>query len=151
MTVKDHRGQISFPGGVQSPGDLDLLATALRETREEIGLASEEVEILGGLTPMATVTGYWVNAFVGLIPHPYDFRLNEQEVKSLLFFPLAGFCEAGRWNSGDYTYQGQSVRVCCWRHEGTVIWGATARLLLDLLARLGEIPFPGGVDAHCVD
>jgi len=151
MTVRDHRGQISFPGGVQTAADPDFLATALRETQEEIGLAPGEVEPLGALTPVATVTGYWITAFVGVIPYPHDFRLNPEEVKSLLLLPLAGFCVPQRWNSGDYTYHDRIVRVCCWKHQGTVIWGATARLLLDLLERLGENPFPGGKDAPCVD
>jgi 8-oxo-dGTP pyrophosphatase MutT (NUDIX family) len=151
MTVRDHRGQISFPGGVLSPGDPHLLATALRETQEEIGLAPEKVEVLGSLKPLATVTGYWVTAFVGLIPYPYDFLLNSGEVQRLLLLPLEGFCDPRRWNSGDYTYKGRIVRVCCWKQQQTVIWGATARLLLDLLARLGENPFPGEEDTPCVD
>jgi 8-oxo-dGTP pyrophosphatase MutT (NUDIX family) len=151
MTVRDHRGQISFPGGVHSSQDADLLATALREAREEIGLDPEQVEVLGGINPVATVTGYWITAFVGLIPYPYDFHLNSGEVERLLLLPLEGFCDPRRWNSGEYTYQGRMVRVCCWKHDGTVIWGATARLLLDLLQRLGENVFPGDQDVPCVD
>jgi 8-oxo-dGTP pyrophosphatase MutT (NUDIX family) len=151
LTVRDHRGQISFPGGVQAARDPHLLATALREAQEEIGLDPEKVEVLGSLKPIATVTGYWITAFVGLIPYPYDFHLNSLEVKRLLLLPLEGFCRPRRWNSGDYTYQDQTVRVCCWKHRGTVIWGATARLLLDFLARLGENPFPEGREVPCVD
>jgi 8-oxo-dGTP pyrophosphatase MutT (NUDIX family) len=151
LTVRDHRGQISFPGGVKSPRDPDLLATALRETREEIGLEPEEVSVLGGLTPVATVTGYWINAFVGRIPYPYEFRLNAREVKKLILLPLEGFCTPKRWSSGDYTYNEKTVPVCYWKYRGTVIWGATARLLLDLLHRLGENPFPEENDAPCVD
>ncbi len=151
LTVRDHRGQISFPGGVRSPQDPDLLATALRETREEIGLEPEQVEVIGRLKSLATVTGYWINAFVGLIPYPYEFRLNAREVKRLILLPLEGFCPPKRWSSGDYTYNDKTVPVCYWKYRGTVIWGATARLLLDLLRRLGENPFPGEDDAPCVD
>jgi len=147
MHLRDHQGQISFPGGVQDPGDQDLLATALRETEEEIGLAPEDVEILGMIAPLATVTGYWINPFVGLIPHPYDFRINHREVKRLLVFPLADFLPPARWSTGTYTYQGQDIQVCCWKHQDTVIWGATARLLLDFLSRLGEQP----LSHQCVD
>jgi len=147
MHLRDHQGQISFPGGVQDPGDQDLLATALRETDEEIGLAPEEVEILGTLSPVATVTGYWINPFVGLIPHPYNFRLNHREVKRLLVFPLVDFLPPARWSTGPYHYRGQNVQVCCWKHQGTVIWGATARMLLDFLSRLGEHP----LSHQCVD
>jgi len=151
MTVKDHRGQIAFPGGVRDPGDPNLLATALRETQEEIGLDPQVVEVLGSLKPIATITGYGVFAYVALIPYPYDFHLNRREVERLLFLPLEGFCEPGRWSTGPYTYRGRTTRVCYWRHDGTVIWGATARLLLDLLQRWGEDPLGGVGNDTCLD
>ena len=140
MHLKDHQGQISFPGGVQDPGDPHLLATALRETQEEIGLQPEAVELLGFLPPVATVTGYWINPFVGLIPHPYEFRVNHREVARLLCFPVSAFFPPERWSSGLYTYQGQTRRACCWKYQDTVIWGATARILLNFLDLLGEKP-----------
>jgi 8-oxo-dGTP pyrophosphatase MutT (NUDIX family) len=147
MNLKDHQGQISFPGGVRDTSDPDLLATALRETEEEIGLKPQGIEILGTLDPVATVTGYWVNPFVALIPYPYDFHLNHQEVQRLLTFPLAAFCAPERWNTGPYRYKDRTVQVCCWKYQDTVIWGATARMLLDLLSRLGEHP----LSHQCVD
>ena len=147
MHLKDHQGQISFPGGVRDAGDLDLLATALRETEEEIGLKPAEAEVLGTLNPVATVTGYWVNPFVALIPYPYDFHLNHREVHRLLVFPVSAFCVPERWSSGPYRYKAQTVQVCCWKYQDTVIWGATARMLLDLLDRLGEHP----LSHQCVD
>jgi ADP-ribose pyrophosphatase YjhB (NUDIX family) len=150
--VKQHPGQISFPGGVRSPEAPHLLATAHRETREEIGLEPEKVEVLGSLKPLATVPGYWITAFAGLIPYPYDFHLNAKEVKRLILLPLEGFCHPKRWSSGDYTYKNKvTIPVCYWKYRRTVIWGATARLLLDLLQRLGENVFPGEEDVPCVD
>jgi 8-oxo-dGTP pyrophosphatase MutT (NUDIX family) len=151
LLVKDHRGQIAFPGGVRDAGDPDLLATALRETQEEIGLDPGRVEVLGSLKPIATITGYGVSAFVGLIPFPYEFRLNRREVKRLLFLPLEGFCAPALWSAGDYTYRGRVTRVCTWNDGRTVIWGATARLLLNLLEKLGEHPIEGDHDATCLD
>ena len=142
MHLKDHQGQISFPGGVRDEGDPDLLTTALRETQEEIGLSPERVEVLGVLDPVSTVTGYWINPFVALIPYPYDFRLNHHEVHRLLIFPLAALCEPERWNAGPYTYKNQTMQVYCWQYQDTVIWGATARMLLDFLSRLGRNPLP---------
>jgi len=141
--VKDHRGQIAFPGGVKDPQDADLLTTALRETAEEIGLKPQEVQILGALPAVGTVTGYWINAFVGLIPYPYDFQVNKREVQRLLFLPLSGFCPKERWSSGTYKYRRQTVKVCYWRQDDLLIWGATARLLLQLLSRFGEEPAVG--------
>jgi 8-oxo-dGTP pyrophosphatase MutT (NUDIX family) len=151
LTVRDHRGQISFPGGVKSPRDPDLLATALRETQEEIGLDPAQVIIMGSLKPLATITGYWITAFVGLIPYPYNFHLNTREVERLILLPLEGFCHPQRWSAGDYTYNDQTIPVCYWKYRRTVIWGATARLLLDFLHRLGENVFPGDEEAPCVD
>jgi 8-oxo-dGTP pyrophosphatase MutT (NUDIX family) len=147
FTVRDHQGQISFPGGVQDTADPDLLTTALRETEEEIGLKPQVVEVLGALHPVATVTGYWITPFVGLIPHPYDFRPNPLEVRRLLMHPVREFFPPDRWNTGDYNYQGKVIRVCCWKYRGTVIWGATARMLVDFLARLGENP----LETSCLD
>lgn len=151
FTLKDHRGQISFPGGVRQSEDQDLRATALRETEEEIGLEAREVEVLGALPPLATITGYRITPFVGLIPHPYDFHPNPLEVRRLLLLPLEGFFAAARWSSGEYHYKGRITRVCYWRLNREVIWGATARILLNLLALLGRHPIPGGHDGTCLD
>jgi 8-oxo-dGTP pyrophosphatase MutT (NUDIX family) len=151
LMVKDHRGQIAFPGGVRDPEDAHLLATALRETEEEIGLASAAVEVLGALPPVATITGYHITPFVGLIPHPYDFQPSPQEVKRLLTLPVTEFYPPKRWRSGPYVFQGRTTRVCYWENGQEVVWGATARILLHLLAHLGVHPIPGDRDATCLD
>jgi len=151
LTLKDHRGQISFPGGVSGPEDPDLLTTALRETREEIGLDPGVVELLGALEPVATLTGYRITPFLGLIPHPYEFRINPREVERLLLLPLEGFFDPARWSSRPYRYQGRNTRVCDWRGDGELIWGATARILLNLLALLDQHPIPGDRHATCLD
>jgi 8-oxo-dGTP pyrophosphatase MutT (NUDIX family) len=149
MLVKDHRGQISFPGGVRDPEDADLRATAVRESAEEIGLNPAAVEVCGSFKPVTTVTGYWVAPFVSLIPYPYDFVLNQREVARLLTFPVAGFLAPQAWQTGPYTYQGQTRLVCCWRQGDITIWGATARLLLNFLACLGEHPLPPDTGGRC--
>jgi 8-oxo-dGTP pyrophosphatase MutT (NUDIX family) len=151
LTVKDHRGQIAFPGGVRDPEDSTLLATALRETFEEIGLTPNAVEVLGSLAGVATITGYHITPFVGLIPHPYDFKPSPREVKRLLALPVADFYPPERWSSGPYIFQGRTTRVCYWHNGEEVVWGATARILLNLLAHLGVHPIPGNHDATCLD
>ena len=100
LMLKDHRGQIAFPGGVRDPVDETLLATALRETFEEIGLAGEAVEVLGSLPGVTTITGYQILPFVGLIPHPYDFKPSPREVKRLLALPVADFYRSGALEFG---------------------------------------------------
>jgi 8-oxo-dGTP pyrophosphatase MutT (NUDIX family) len=151
LLVKDHRGQIAFPGGVRDAGDADLLGTALRESAEEIGLAPGAVEVLGALPPVATITGYHITPFVGLIPHPYDFNPSPQEVKRLLTLPVVEFYPPERWRSGPYVFQGRTTRVCYWQNGQEVVWGATARILLNLLAHLGVHPIPGDRNATCLD
>jgi len=151
LMVKDHRGQIAFPGGVRDPEDPHLLATALRETEEEIGLAPEAVEVLGTLPSTTTITGYHITPFVGLIPHPYDFHPSPREVKRLLIWPVAEFFAPERWTSGPYTFQGRTTRVCYWQNGQEVVWGATARILLTLLTHLGVFPLGGDHDDTCLD
>ena len=151
FTLKDHRGQISFPGGVRHESDPDLKATALRETWEEIGLDPEVVEVLGALPTAATITGYSITPFVGLIPYPYHFQPSPLEVKRLLLLPLEGFYPAELWSSSVYHYKGRTTRVCSWSLNRELIWGATARILLNLLALLDHHPIPGDKDATCLD
>ena len=151
LMVKDHRGQIAFPGGVRDPEDETILATALRETFEEIGLAPDVVELLGSLGGVTTITGYHILPFVGLIPHPYEFKPSPGEVKRLLALPVAGFYAPERWSSGPYIFQGRTTRVCYWHNGEEVVWGAIARILLNLLSQLGVHPFKGDHNATCLD
>ena len=80
-TVRQHKGQVSFPGGSFEPADGDLQTTALRESYEEVGIQPEHVTILGRLDDLATFsTSFTISPFVGLIPYPYPFRPNPLEV-----------------------------------------------------------------------
>ena len=84
-----HKGQISFPGGACEPEDTGLLATALRETEEEIGVPLETVEVLGALDDFPTITSFVVTPFVGVIPYPFAYVLNEDEVDSVIEVPIS--------------------------------------------------------------
>jgi 8-oxo-dGTP pyrophosphatase MutT (NUDIX family) len=140
--VKDHQGQISFPGGVHHPQDAHIVATALREAQEEIGLEPGTVEVLGALRPISTITGYFIHSFVGLIPYPYTFRLNAQEVARLIILPVMPLLEAGRWSSRPYEWQGQTKQAFFCQYDDITVWGATARILIDLLTRLHPAFYP---------
>ena len=82
-TVEHHRGQISFPGGAEEPGDENLIGTAVRETEEELGIRPEDVRLLGSLSPIVTITDFYVAPFVGAIPQPYLFAPAESEIARL--------------------------------------------------------------------
>ena len=130
QTVKAHKGQVSFPGGVRDPDDESLLATALREAQEEIGLRPEHVEILGSLDPITTVTtGFLVYTFVGLIPYPYPFTLNRREVAEILVVPFHFLADGSHWSRRSYKAHNQPFRAYFVTYSDYRIWGATARIL----------------------
>jgi 8-oxo-dGTP pyrophosphatase MutT (NUDIX family) len=128
-TVKVHQGQISFPGGNREEHDKSLLDTALREGAEEIGLRPQDVEILGELDDEVTTTSnYIVSPFVAIIPWPYHFRRNRDEVAEIIALPVAALLEKGcrrRYNHPDDKTEDAYAYHC----QGQIIWGATARIL----------------------
>jgi 8-oxo-dGTP pyrophosphatase MutT (NUDIX family) len=133
--VEHHKGQISFPGGVVDKKDKSLLETALRESYEEIGLLSEDVEILGQLDEQCTFTSHFViHPFVGLIPYPYAFKINRDEVQSLIAIDVRSLTgKKDRVTLDDLTYHGT-----VYEYEGYTIWGATASITENLISIIDE-------------
>jgi 8-oxo-dGTP pyrophosphatase MutT (NUDIX family) len=131
--VEHHKGQISFPGGACDPEDADLQATALRETFEEVGVPPGAVEVLGALDDFKTVTDFVVTPFVGVIPHPFAYRLNELEVETVIEVPLSFFHDPGYLRVEQREYQGRKFDVLFWDYGSHTIWGATAQILKSLL------------------
>jgi 8-oxo-dGTP pyrophosphatase MutT (NUDIX family) len=135
--LRRHAGEISFPGGRRDPDDADLSATALREAQEEIGLDPSAVALGDALQPTSTfVTGYLIHPFVGHIPHPGELGLepNPTEVETVLSFSLAVLRES--YEIRRLVRRGVSIHTPTYEIEGHLIWGATARILGDLLDRL---------------
>lgn len=130
-----HAGEISFPGGRRDPQDASLVATALREAQEEIGLNPDAVEILGALQPTSTIaTGYSIYPFVGLISTAQSWAPNEREVAAIIELSLNDV--AAGYARRRLTRRGLEVRTDTYAVDGHVIWGATARIVDDLLDRI---------------
>jgi 8-oxo-dGTP pyrophosphatase MutT (NUDIX family) len=130
QTVRAHKGQISFPGGVRDEGDDTLLFTALREAYEEIGLQPQDVEIIGSLKPVETITsGFLIHPFVGLIPYPYPFQPNGREVAEILMVPVAFLSDPGKWHRRCFDSKHGTREAHCISYGDHLIWGATARIL----------------------
>ena len=139
-TVKAHKGQISFPGGVREISDGTLLDTAIRESTEEIGLLPEDVEIIGELDDEITTTSnYIVTPFLAMIPWPYSFVINKGEVDEIIKAPVNALLDEDCLKPDLEFLDGKEVESYAYHYEGTVIWGATARILNKLLDIIGQI------------
>jgi 8-oxo-dGTP pyrophosphatase MutT (NUDIX family) len=135
--MRRHAGEISFPGGRRDNADADLAATALREAHEEIGLDPAAVEIGEQLPTTGTfVSGYRIYPFVGRIPHPGELDLvpNPAEVETVLTFSLEVLREGYAMRRP--IRRGVPIHTPTYEVDGHLIWGATARILGNLLDRL---------------
>lgn len=132
-----HAGQVSFPGGRHAATDASLLATALRETHEEIGLAAGDVDVLGRLDPIRTFSSnFLITPFVGRIPYPHALRIDAREVDDAFSIPLGVLLDPTTTVAETWTIEGRAIPVTAYRHDGRTIWGATQRItasLVDLL------------------
>ena len=137
--VKYHKGEISFPGGVFDKRDSGLERTALRETLEEIGLKEKDIQIIGILDDIVTITEFIVTPFVGFFPYPYPFRTSPIEIAELIEVPLSFLLHEECFSEKEITRMGRKEIVYAYQYGDHIIWGATARILkqfLDLISSL---------------
>ena len=132
--VRTHQGQVSFPGGSWEQADMTLRDTALREAHEEVGLDPTDVRVIGMLDDLPTfVSGFVVRPFVAEIPHPYDFVHDRAEVDHVFSPPLAVFADPSRRREEMRERDGVTYPLYYYDVSGNVVWGATARMLVQLV------------------
>ena len=138
--VKDHKGQISFPGGAYEEGDENLLQTALREAAEEVGLAAEDVEVLGELDDFRTIgSSYVISPFVARMPWPYPLKVDEWETEEVIEVPLSALLDKSNIKEDKDILDGEEIDQYYYHYQDKIIWGATARILDHFLGILADI------------
>lgn len=134
--LRDHAGQVSFPGGRSEPEDAGPAATALREAAEEVGLPADRVEIIGEMPTYTTVTHYVVTPVVGLVHPPFELVLDSFEVAEAFEVPLAWLMNPSNHRRHVFSYDGGQRQFLSmpWQPAGDeyFIWGATAAMLRNL-------------------
>ena len=136
--LQDHAGQISFPGGRVEPGDGDAEATALREAQEEVGLAPDRVDLLGRLPAFMSSTGFSITPVVGVIRPPLRLKPDAFEVAEVFEVPLAFILDPANHRLEERVVDGVERRFYAFTYKDRYIWGATARVLMDLYALLRD-------------
>jgi len=140
--VRYHKGEISFPGGVFDAKDSELQRTALREAFEEIGLEEKDVQVIGVLDDIVTITQFIVTPFVGFFPYPYSFKLSPIEIAELIEVPLSALLDEDCFSEREIIRETGKEVVDAYQYEEHVIWGATARILRQFLGLISS----GGVE-----
>jgi 8-oxo-dGTP pyrophosphatase MutT (NUDIX family) len=137
-TLRNHAGQISFPGGRVEPDDDGPIATALRETEEEIGLSREYVSFAGYLHSYLVLTGYWITPVVGFVRPGFALHLDPGEVASAFEVPLSHILDLTNHQARERMIGPTAVQVYDIPFEEHNIWGATAGILIDLYRLVTE-------------
>lgn len=133
--VESHKGQVSFPGGACDEGETTPEETALREAEEEIGMKPADVQILGRLGRLVTVSSFRVSPIVGVIPWPYAFRVAGVEVARIFTIPLLWL--ANRNNYWEFSLRESERSLIAYHpYDGELLWGATARMTVNFLKTL---------------
>jgi 8-oxo-dGTP pyrophosphatase MutT (NUDIX family) len=130
--LRDHGGQVSFPGGRVEPGDADREASALREMNEEVGLASDRVTLLGRLPVYEIPSGFRITPVVGWIEPPFTVVPDPFEVADIFEAPLDYFLDPANYQRREYHFRGRHRHYLAIPYEGRYIWGATAGMLYSL-------------------
>jgi len=135
-TVSDHKGQVAFPGGAKESVDQNLLEAALREAKEEIGVAPEDVDVFGMMKPMLTISNFRITPFIGFIQHPYPFTPAMDEVERIFYIPINWIASNNNWSLEwvNGLPDGSRRKVVRYKpYNGEVLWGISAMFLQEFL------------------
>jgi 8-oxo-dGTP pyrophosphatase MutT (NUDIX family) len=136
LQLPTHPGEIALPGGKVEPADADLLATALRESWEEVALPGESFRFCGNLTPRISMTGLSVTAVVGLVADGLLLQADAREVDEIIRVPLAFFAAADNLRTDRVMRQGNYRLAARYQYRHYTIWGITAGFIVELVNRL---------------
>ena len=137
--VPHHKGQISFPGGSIDVGDVDSWAAAVRETTEEIGLPAGQIQYLGRLDDIMTITGYVISPFVAQIPDHFAYQISDFEIDVLFEAPLRELTDPSRLREEIAIFEQKSYPIYYFEYQQHIIWGATGKILHQFLEITGLI------------
>ncbi|MEN0105891.1 MAG: CoA pyrophosphatase [Pseudomonas sp.] len=142
--LSTHGGEVAFPGGRRDPEDSDLVATALREAQEEIGLPPGLVEVIGPLSSLVSRHGIQVTPYVGVVPDFVDYQANDGEIAAVFSVPLEFFRTDPREVTHRIDYRGRDWYVPSYRYGEYKIWGLTAIMVVELVNLL----YDAGISLH---
>lgn len=145
--LQNHKGQISFPGGAQHDTDINSTYTALRETYEEIGIPPDCIGIIGELDDTVTlVSNYIITPYVAYLTCSHPLKINRYEVEEIIQVPLSVLLDKSNYRQEQNTSGNGYLYYYFYYYQGKEIWGATARILNDLM----DVVLRNGLDRHII-
>lgn len=140
--LKNHPGQISFPGGKMEATDTDLQTTALRECFEEVGLAVQQTQVIGQLPSLESSTGFLVTPFIGLITPPLELKIDPLEVAEIFTAPLNYLLDPRHHSHELFLHAGKQIPITVINYQEHIIWGLTAKIIVELAEILSQKNMP---------
>ncbi len=136
--LKHHAGQISFPGGGFDESDITIRQAAIRETHEEIGVESKDIEVVGYLDDVETISGFYVTPFVAILKEGFNIKINHDEVSEVFSIPLRYFLDEANCEKKSAEFKDKMVNYYVYPHEKHTIWGVTAEIIVKLAQKLNK-------------